>query len=151
MADLKLDQCDIDFSFIENNSSCFSKLKSLSIFCSEITLPPSTRLENLTHLHLKGNDCIKQTLSQFGKRLFGLQALKLQFYKGNDLKFEDRYPLVGKHLPDGHQLKKLKIELINDEKNYILTAFLSENLTLISRQTEVLMSGLSIDAYIDGF
>ena len=77
--------------------------------------------------------------------------LSLQFGKGSDLKFEDRYPLVGKHLPEGIQLRRLVIELFNDEKNYIFTAFLNENLTQISKKTEVKMSGLSVDAYIEGF
>ena len=131
--------------------SCLAKLKHLSLHKSTLKLADNVKLENLQHLTLSGNDCIKKSLESFGKRLTGLRTLSLQFGKGCDLKFEDRYPLINRCLPDGIMLEQLDIKLFNDEKNYIFTAFFGENLTQMSKVTKVKMSGLSVDAYIQGF
>ena len=56
---IELDSCELDLSFTETNQSCFSKLKHLCLVKSQLSLPPSVRLENLTSLSLQGNECIK--------------------------------------------------------------------------------------------
>lgn len=108
------------------------------------------KLQNLQHLTLSGNKCIKMGLAGLGMGLNRLLTLSLAFSK-RQRSDESGFPFITKYLPKDSKLERITIDLTNDkESSYAISEIFEEDLTQISDKTTVKFDQIMIDAPIVG-